>query len=101
ASAAARIARVEVYLMNAWISRGLIPGVKVGTRGRARLFDLDAVVHVAIMGALVRLRYGGSFASRAAFQAREWWQRPGAKLIIGPPLDLPSGRLGFDQMVTL
>jgi len=74
--------------------------VIVGTQGRARLFDLATVAHIAIMAALVRLSYAAPFASLAAFQARNDGDKPGARLIIGPPRVLPGGRLSSVPTIT-
>jgi hypothetical protein len=90
----ARIAGVDVGTLNVWIGRNLIPFVAVGTRGRARIFDLDTLVHISIMAALVRLSYAAPFASSAAWRAREgYWER-GAKLLIASLSPSLRARLG-------
>src|SRR5215470_19366416 len=93
AATVARIAGVDVGTLNVWIGRHLIPFVGVGIRGRARIFDLETVVHIAIMAALVRLSYAAPYASSAAWRAREgYWQR-GAKLLIASPSSSQRSRL--------
>jgi hypothetical protein len=79
-----RIAEVPVGTLNAWINRALIPGVSNRAQGRARMFDLELVQHIAVMAALVRLGYGAPFASMAAGEALECPDVPGARLIISP-----------------
>jgi hypothetical protein len=100
AAAVTRIAGVAVGTLNVWINRNLIPGVTVGAQGRARFFDLETVLHIAIMVALVQLGYAAPFASRGAYLARDGSERLGAKLIIGPPRKLPGGRLGSSPTIT-
>jgi hypothetical protein len=85
ASAVQRITGVPVGTLNVWINRQLVPGVSGPARGKARFFDLDAVLHISAMAALVRLGYPAPFAAMAAMLARGRFDRPGAKLIVGPP----------------
>lgn len=82
ASTLSRIADVAVGTLNVWISRGLIPDVSTGTQGRARIFDLDTAIHVAIMTALVRQRYTAPLAADVAHGARQWgWSNRGKMAI--------------------
>jgi hypothetical protein len=62
----AEAAGVKVLTLNAWVHRGLIPGVSVGSRGRPRDFDMGAAVHVALMVELVQLGLGAGTASAIA-----------------------------------
>jgi hypothetical protein len=81
-----RITGVPATTLNVWISRQLIPGVEGSTQGKTRFFNLDLVTHIAITAALVKLGYGAAFSSMAASEARaKGVDRPGARLIIGPP----------------
>jgi len=83
ARALARIAGVGVGTLNVWIARDLVPGVDTGTQGRARLFDLDSAIHIAIMTALVRQGYAAPGASDVAFSLRQGgWDRRGKVLIV-------------------
>src|SRR6266576_2625685 len=93
AAAVMRITGVAVGTLNVWINRNLIPGMTVGTQGRARLFDLHTVIHVAIVVALVRLGHAAPFAAQAASLAQGRSERLGAKLIVGPPDTFPGSRL--------
>jgi hypothetical protein len=92
AAAVARITGVPIGTLNVWIQRGLVPGISVGTKGLAREFDLDTVLHIAVTVALVQLGYGAPFASMAAAESRNGFERTGAKLIIGPPRRNVYGR---------
>jgi hypothetical protein len=81
-----RITRIPSATLNVWIHRQLIPGASAPAQGKARLFDIDTVLHIAVMGVLVRLGYSAPFASAAAATAARYgFGRPGAKLVIGPP----------------
>jgi hypothetical protein len=110
AGAVQRITHVPSPTLNVWISRQLIPGVSSPGQGKARRFDLDTVLHIAVMGALARIGYGAPFARMAADKAavpgaaaaanaadpgtaiaavaaavaRNGFDLPGAKLVIGP-----------------
>jgi hypothetical protein len=86
ARTAMQIAGVPVSTINVWINRGIIPGVGVGSQGRARSFDIDLVVHIAIMGVLVRLGYGAPFASWTAVNVirQRDLSEPALLLVIGP-----------------
>jgi hypothetical protein len=114
AAAVERITGVLTGTVNMWIRRGLIPGMSVGTQGSAREFDLDTVLHIAVMGALGRLGFAAPFAARAASDAldegfhqlgvrgnrsvrkrRSGPSARGAKLVIGPPREI----YGFFSMV--
>jgi hypothetical protein len=62
----AAAAQVQVLTLNAWVHRGLVPGVSVGSRGRPRDFDHSAAVHITLMAELVRLGLGSGTASAIA-----------------------------------
>jgi DNA-binding transcriptional MerR regulator len=85
AAAVTRITGVPIGTLNVWVQRGLIPGLNIGTRGVSREFTLDRVLHIAALAALVQQGHGAPFASIAAVLAHGRFERPGAKLIIGPP----------------
>ena len=80
------ITGTSTAMINVWISRGVIPGVSVGAKGRPRSFDASLVFHLAIMSVLVRLGYDAPRASVAAMQAHLNGdaRQPGLKLIIEP-----------------
>jgi len=83
ANTLSRIAGVSVGTLNVWIGRDLIPGVSIGTQGRARVFDLDTAIHVTIMTALVRQGYAAPFAADVAFGARQaGWHHRGKMAIV-------------------
>ena len=48
----ARAAGIKLNTLNAWISRGLITWVTVGTSGKRRDFDFDTAVRIAIFAEL-------------------------------------------------
>ena len=60
------IAKIDPLILNVWIQRGHIPGVKVGTRGVRREFDQKTATHVVIMCELVRLGFGAPDATEWA-----------------------------------
>jgi MerR-like DNA binding protein len=99
AAAVARLTGVSVGTLNVWISRGLVPDTTLSGQGRSRLFNETQARHIAIMTALVRLGYPAPSASNATWQARNGWDQPGARLIIGPPRVLPGRRLGSSPTV--
>ena len=82
ASTLSEIAGVAVGTLNVWIARGLIPDVTTGTQGRARFFDLDTAIHVAIMTALVRQGYPAPFAADLTYSARQGGWNNRGKLAI-------------------
>jgi hypothetical protein len=110
AGAVQRITHVPSPTLNVWISRQLIPDVSSPGQGKVRRFSLDTVLHIAVRGALARIAYGAPFAKMAADEAaapgaaaapnaadpgaaiaavaaaaaRNGFDRPGAKLVIGP-----------------
>ena len=59
-------AQVQVGTLNAWIQRGLIPGVTADARGRLRDFDIKTAAHIGIMAELSRFGFGAPLASAAA-----------------------------------
>jgi hypothetical protein len=80
-----RVTRVPVATLNVWINRSII-AARPTSRGKARLFDLETVFRIALVGVLVPLGQPAPFAaSAAAYAARKKFERPGAKLVIGPP----------------
>ena len=92
----ARIAGVAGPTINVWIGRGILPGVKVGTQGRARSFDASLVFHLAVISTLVRLGYTAHFASLAAIEAFQQGphpREPGVKIIIEPSPIHEFGRI--------
>jgi hypothetical protein len=85
ATAVTRITGVQIGTINVWVQRGILPGISVGTKGLAREFDLDTVLHIAATATLVQLGFGAPFASMAAAAAKGGFEKPGAKLVIGSP----------------
>ena len=85
AAAVQRIAGVPHMALNVWINRRLIPGVAPTDPGKARLFNLATTLHIATTAALTRLGFGPAFAAMAAAEAQNGHDRPGAKIIVGPP----------------
>src|ERR1700731_3865227 len=87
----AETARVQVTTLNAWIHRGLVPGVSIGVRGHPRDFDIAAAVHVAVMTELVRLGIGAPGASAIASKhARD------KQVLLLPDFSLPEGHVIHD-----
>ena len=62
----ARAAGIKLNTLNAWISRGLITWVTVGTSGKRRDFDFDTAVRIAIFAELVRRLAPLDYAELAA-----------------------------------
>jgi hypothetical protein len=79
-----RVTGAKQMALNGWIHRKLIPGAPVD-QGRGRLFDLPATLHIAVTSLLVRQGWDVGFAAMAAAEAANAFDRPGAKLLIGPP----------------
>jgi hypothetical protein len=50
----AKAAGIKLNTLNAWISRGTITWVTVGTSGKRRNFDFDTALRVAVFAELVR-----------------------------------------------
>jgi hypothetical protein len=97
AAAVARITGVQVGTINVWISRNLIPGMSVGTQGIAREFSVDATLHIALMGVLGGLQFAAPLSEIITEYALEKGaDRPGARLVIGPPSRRLSSVPTFD-----
>jgi hypothetical protein len=62
----ARIAGVKLGTLNAWIQRGLIPGMTIGTKGRPRNIDTATALRIAIFAELVRRLAPPDYAARVA-----------------------------------
>jgi hypothetical protein len=90
----AAITGAAATTVNVWISRGIIPGVTIGPKGRARSFDASLVFHLAVMSVLARLGYDAMFTSSIAVSAHSNGdaRKPGVKLIIEPA---PPHLFGF------
>jgi hypothetical protein len=67
ARTAARIAGVKLGTLNAWAQRGLIPGMTLGTKGRARDIDADTALRLAVYAALIRFDRPPDDASKMAW----------------------------------
>ena len=63
AQTCARAAGIEPGTFNAWIRRGLIPGMTIGVSGRRQNIDLDTATRVAIFAELFRLGIPAGYAS--------------------------------------
>ena len=63
----ARIAGVKLGTLNAWVQRGLIPGMTIGTSGRRRSIEISTAVRIAILAELVR--FGVAADDAATFVA--------------------------------
>jgi hypothetical protein len=50
----ATIANVKVGTLNAWVQRGLIPGMTAGASGKRRSIDISTAVRVVIISTLVK-----------------------------------------------
>jgi hypothetical protein len=97
AAAVERITGVKTGTTNMWIQRGLIPGMSVGTQGSAREFSVGAVLHIALMGVLGGLQFAAPLAAMLVDSAlEESADRPGARLVIGPPSRKLSSAPTFD-----
>ena len=59
---------IEVVTLNAWISRGYVPGITADAQGRRRDFDIETAAHIAIMADLVRLGWSAPLAFAIASQ---------------------------------
>jgi hypothetical protein len=78
---------IDVATMNAWISRGYVPGIAADAQGRRRDFDTDMATHIAIMSELSkRLGIGAPLASRIASEAG---QQAAEVVVITPPVTQP------------
>jgi hypothetical protein len=60
---------VEVGTLNAWISRGYVPGIMPDAQGQRRDFDIDTAMHIGIMAALSLFGLGAPLASSTARDA--------------------------------
>ena len=63
ARAVAEAAGIPVGTLNVWVQRGLIPGMKVGSQGRQRDFDLNTAIGIGIVGEFVRFGFDAPVAS--------------------------------------
>jgi hypothetical protein len=50
----ARTAKVKVGTMNAWVQRGLIPGMTIGASGRRRNIDIDTATRIIVFAGLIK-----------------------------------------------
>jgi hypothetical protein len=93
--AVSRIVGVGVNTLNMWIVRELIPRMPATGHGNAREYDINDVLYISVMVALIRLGYGASFGAMCAAEARDHgFDQPGARLIISPPR---RGAYGLNQ----
>ena len=63
ARAVAIAAGVDVLTLNTWVSRGQIPGMKIGARGRRRDFDVETATKVAVIAQLTKIGLGAPQAA--------------------------------------
>ena len=66
ARSVAKAADVKQGTLNAWIARGLIPGVKVGASGKRRNIDFPTAVRIAVFAQLTRHGVAPDRASQIA-----------------------------------
>jgi len=58
ARAVAKLVGAKIGTLNAWIARGYIPGLQVGTSGKRRDIDADTATRIAVLADLLRfVRY--------------------------------------------
>src|SRR6266576_4825456 len=76
----ATAAGVPLGTLNMWVTRGFIPGERLG-RGRRREFDLEVAIRVGIVAELVRFGVGLAGAVAAAGHAMER-RGEGEKLLV-------------------
>jgi hypothetical protein len=79
-----RIADVQHMTLNGWLARKLIPNIPPTEQGKARLFDLQATLHIATTALLVSLGFDVGFAALCASEAANAYDRRGSRLVIGP-----------------
>jgi hypothetical protein len=85
ARAMVAISGIPISTLNVWVNRGLFPWAESATPGRARLFNIDFAMHLAITGFLVRLGLSAAVASNEALGIMQQdLGRPALKAIIGP-----------------
>jgi hypothetical protein len=74
-----------IVTIHQWIGRSLT-GASTSVQGRARRFDPMLLLHLAVMGRLVRLGFGSPAASVVAFDVlrHPLLGSPDLKLLIGP-----------------
>jgi hypothetical protein len=63
AQTVAAAAGVQLGTLSTWIHRGIVPGVTVGSRGKAREFSLEQAIQIGVMTEMVRLRLPAHQAS--------------------------------------
>jgi hypothetical protein len=64
ARAVTRAAKVKVGTLNAWVQRGLIPGMTIGASGRRRNIDVDTATQIIVFAELVNFGVPPDKASR-------------------------------------
>ena len=57
---------VSVGVLHVWVQREFIPGVKVRTQGKKRVFDLDAATSLLLIAELVRFGISAPLGSQIA-----------------------------------
>ena len=62
----ARVAGIKLNTLNAWISRGMVSWVTVGTSGKRRDFDFNTALRIAIFAGLIKHLAPPEYAARAA-----------------------------------
>jgi len=83
ARTAARIAGVKLGTLNAWVQRDLIPGMTLGTKGRARDVSADTAIRLSIFAALLRFNRPGR-ASILAWEEKIDYRKGGSLVVPGP-----------------
>jgi hypothetical protein len=78
----ARISGVKLGTLNAWIQRGLIPGMTIGTKGRPRNIDANTALRIAIFAELLRHLAPPDYAARVAATMSETEMQAGWLCII-------------------
>ena len=59
----ARIAKVKIGTLNAWVQRGLIPGMTIGPSGRRRNIDVETATAISVFAQLVNFGVSPDIAS--------------------------------------
>ena len=87
----AEAAGVSVGTLNVWVQRDLIPGVKIGARGRRRVFGLEAATSLLLIAELVRFGLSAPMASQIAAEVRN----RGAKRLLITRLPASAGETKY------
>jgi hypothetical protein len=80
----ARIAGAKLGTLNAWVQRGLIPSMSLGTKGRPRDIDNETALRIAIFAELVRFGRPPDDASQMAWGFKFTIKDDGFLVVPGP-----------------